>query len=84
MFGRPDLAYGYFKVSFFFFSRSFIEFFFIFRRILFISETSFLGVYDTDWKINYVELHKPPFITSDKQAIQILVKVMKKDFFVKT
>jgi hypothetical protein len=55
----------------------FIEFFFIFRHILFITEISFLGEYSIDWKMNYVDLQKLPIIIPDKQSIQILVKVKK-------
>ncbi len=55
----------------------FVEFFFIFRRILFITEISFLGLYETDWKMKYMHLQKLPVIIPDKQSIQILVKVRK-------
>jgi len=55
----------------------FVEFFFIFRRILFITEISFLGLYETDWIMNYMDLQKLPIIIPDKQSIQLLVKVRK-------
>jgi hypothetical protein len=46
-----------------------------FRRVLFVTEISFLGLYEIDWKMNYVDLHEIPVIIPEKQAIQILLKV---------
>jgi hypothetical protein len=48
-----------------------------FRRVLFVREVSFLGLYEIDWKMNYIDLQQTPVIVPEKQAIQILLKVEK-------
>jgi hypothetical protein len=48
-----------------------------FRRVLFVREVSFLGSYEIDWKMNYIDLQQIPVIVPEKQAIQILLKVEK-------
>jgi hypothetical protein len=59
-----------------YFSTNFLLSIFSFcRRILFVTEISFLGIYDIDWKMKYEELHQVPAVIPDKMTIQILVKV---------
>jgi len=65
------------------FFKIFIEFFFIFRRILFITGISFFDDYHVDWIMNYVELQQIPDIIPDKQVIRILLKVRKQDNIIK-
>ena len=47
------------------------------RRLLFVSEISFLGSYEVDWEIDYGELKDEPIIRLSSSQIQILTKVSK-------
>jgi len=49
--------------------------FFRLRRLLFVTEISFLGLYEIDWKIEYEELKEEPVIKPNLNQIQILTKV---------
>ncbi|CAF0751812.1 unnamed protein product [Rotaria sordida] len=44
------------------------------RRLLFITEISFLGLYETDWEIPYEELKEEPIAKPNLCQIQILTK----------
>jgi hypothetical protein len=48
------------------------------RRILFVTEISFLGLYEIDWEIPYEELGEAPTIKATTNQIQIITKVSKK------
>ncbi len=54
-------------------------FYFIFfhfaRRLLFVTEISFLGLYEIDWEIPYQEIQGQPIIKANTQQIEILTKV---------
>jgi hypothetical protein len=50
---------------------------FAFRRLLFVTEISFLGSYEVDWEIGYEELKEEPILKSNTSQIQILTKVSK-------
>lgn len=47
----------------------------IFRRILFIRQSSVFDQYHVDWIMNYVELEQIPVIKSDQKFIEILFNV---------
>ena len=46
-----------------------------FRRLLFVTEISFLGLYEVDWHIEYEELKEEPVVKPNLNQIQILTKV---------
>ncbi|CAF3775950.1 unnamed protein product, partial [Rotaria magnacalcarata] len=48
------------------------------KRLLFVTEISFLGLYEVDWKIVYEELKEEPVIKPNLCQIQILTKNPKK------
>ncbi len=50
--------------------------FLFFRRLLFVTEISFLGLYELDWQIEYEELKEEPVIKPNLSQIQILTKVI--------
>ncbi|CAF4857391.1 unnamed protein product [Rotaria sp. Silwood1] len=43
-------------------------------RLLFITEISFLGLYEIDWEISYEELKEEPIVKPNSGQIQILTK----------
>jgi hypothetical protein len=47
-----------------------------FRRLLFVTEISFLGLYEIDWRIEYEELKEEPVLKPNLGQIQILTKVI--------
>jgi hypothetical protein len=49
---------------------------FDFRRLLFITEISFLGLYEIDWQIEYEDLKEEPVVKPNLSQIQILTKVI--------
>jgi hypothetical protein len=49
---------------------------FHFRRLLFITEISFLGLYEIDWQIEYEDLKEEPVVKPNLSQIQILTKVI--------
>jgi len=48
------------------------------KRLLFVTEISFLGLYEIDWAIPYEELKEEPIIKTNTNQIQILTKEPKK------
>ncbi|CAF4257432.1 unnamed protein product, partial [Rotaria sp. Silwood2] len=44
------------------------------KRLLFVTEISFLGLYGLDWKISYEDLKEEPIIKINTNQIQILTK----------
>ena len=44
--------------------------------MLFITEISFLGLYEVDWHIDYEELKEEPVVKPNLDQIQILTKVI--------
>ncbi|CAF1542330.1 unnamed protein product [Adineta steineri] len=48
------------------------------KRLLFITEISFLGLYEIDWRIEYEDLREEPVVKSYSNRIQILTKESKK------
>ncbi|UJR10669.1 hypothetical protein I4U23_014864 [Adineta vaga] len=48
------------------------------KRLLFVTEISFLGSYEIDWEIEYSELKENPTIKLDSKQIQIFTKEEKK------
>lgn len=48
---------------------------FICRRLLFVTEISFLGLYEVDWQIEYTELKEEPVVKPNLNQIQILTTV---------
>lgn len=46
------------------------------RRLIFITEISFLGLYEIDWDIEYEELKEEPIVKPNLGQIQILIKVI--------
>lgn len=74
------MALSYITVRYFV-SKVLSEFICCCRRVLFVTEISILGIYDIEWKMDYVDLHELPKIVSEKQSIQILVKVRKYKFY---
>ncbi len=49
---------------------------FNFRRLLFVTEISFLGLYEVDWQLEYEELKEEPVVKPNSSQIQILTKVI--------
>jgi len=49
---------------------------FNFRRLLFVTEISFLGLYEIDWQLEYEELKEEPVVKPNSSQIQILTKVI--------
>ncbi len=47
-----------------------------FRRLLFVTEISFLGLYEIDWHIEYEDLKEEPVVKPNLGQIQILTKVI--------
>jgi hypothetical protein len=47
-----------------------------FRRLLFVTEISFLGLYETDWQVEYEDLKEEPVVKPNLGQIQILTKVI--------
>lgn len=45
------------------------------RRLIFVSEISFLGQYETDWEIPYEELREKPVFRENSDQLQLLTKV---------
>lgn len=45
------------------------------RRLLFVTEISFLGLYEIDWQIEYEDLKEEPVVKPNLGQIQILTKV---------
>ncbi|UJR35157.1 hypothetical protein I4U23_027926 [Adineta vaga] len=48
------------------------------KRLLFVTEISFLGLYEVDWHIEYEELKEEPVVKPNLNQIQILTKEPKK------
>ena len=48
------------------------------RRLLFVTEISFLGLYEIDWQIEYEDLKEEPVVKPNLGQIQILTKVRKR------
>ncbi|CAF1138697.1 unnamed protein product [Adineta steineri] len=48
------------------------------KRLLFITEISFLGLYEIDWRIEYEDLKEEPVVKPNLNQIQILTKESKK------
>ncbi|CAF4774558.1 unnamed protein product, partial [Rotaria socialis] len=46
------------------------------KRLLFVTEISFLGLYKIDWEILYEELKEEPIIKINTNQIQILTKTL--------
>ena len=45
------------------------------RRLIFVSEISFLGQYEIDWEIPYEELREKPVFRENSDQLQLLTKV---------
>ncbi|CAF1260195.1 unnamed protein product [Adineta steineri] len=48
------------------------------KRLFFVTEISFLGIYEIDWRIEYEDLKEEPVVKPNLNQIQILTKESKK------